>query len=513
MKCCLWHRAGVVVLCMLMLAGCGRSSKPKYRVGVSQCCEDIWRSKMNRELSDELVFHPDMTLIFRQAADDSHLQCMQIDSFIHERVDLLIVSPNEAEAVLPAIDRAYDAGIPIVIADRRVPGNKWTAYVGGDNRQVGVQMAQWLIQMQKRIGHPIEVLEITGNMATTPALMRHEGLLDGLHKSRSIRIVGEASGAWRQDEAERVCDSLLSAYPDVDAIVAQNDLMAYGAATAVKRHGWNIPVLGVDGLSGEGGGIEAVLKGRIAATATYPSRGDLILQRAAEILHGEPFARETNLFSLLVGPDEAKAMVMLYTEHETQMAALLKLRSNMNHLTEHYNLQIIVIWLLIAFILLLIVFGTSLWLIYHYHNRMLRESLERQQLQQHQQSMLHQLSSQIDNNTDVLIPQEEEKLFMDRLRAEIEAHISDPELSVESLAVSLCMSRTVLFRRTKAAVGISPVELIRHMRLQRANTLLQSGTMTVQQVAYEVGFSTPAYFARCYKECFGISPADVKNRS
>ena len=119
-----------------ILMGCSSHQDP-YRIGVSQCLDDAWRQKMNYEMERELLLHPDMTLSRRIAYGSNELQCAQIDSFIKERVDLLIVSPNEAKQVQPAVTRAYRAGIPVIVADRRVPGDEWTAFIGGDNYKVG----------------------------------------------------------------------------------------------------------------------------------------------------------------------------------------------------------------------------------------------------------------------------------------------------------------------------------------------------------------------------------------
>ena len=127
----------------LLCTGCS-VRQPQYRIGVSQCLDDAWRERMNYEMERELLIHPDMFLSRRIAYGSNELQCAQIDSFIAEKVDLLIVSPNEAEAVKPAVTRAFRAGIPVIVADRRVTGDEWTAFIGGDNYKVGQLMAQWI---------------------------------------------------------------------------------------------------------------------------------------------------------------------------------------------------------------------------------------------------------------------------------------------------------------------------------------------------------------------------------
>lgn len=503
-----WFAALTFVACQPV------SHAPVYTIGVSQCCDDIWRQKMNRELDDELVFHPDVRLSYRQANDNSALQCRQIDSFIAERVDMLIVSPNESQALQSAVERAYDAGIPVLLADRRIPGNKWTAYVGGDNRQVGVQLAGWLKTQRMLLGHPVRAIEVTGSMTSSPALLRHEGLTESLRGEPDIHIVASHCGNWTQADAEHLCDSLLVAHSDVDVIVTQNDMMAFGAADAVERHGLTIPVIGVDGISGENGGIEAVLKGRIAATVIYPSRGDIVLQRAVQILHGDTYQRETNLLGVLVnGSEEARPVAMMYAEHEAQMAALLELRKHMSNVVANYHTQRTFTVLLVSMLFLLIAISISIWKIYHYRLRISRQQLERDQMLLHQQQLLAQITHDIEQST-VITPassqEEDEQRFVETLSAAIRERMSNPNLKVESLAEELGYCRSVLFRKTKAATGLSPVELIRTLRLRRADQLLKSGQMTVQQVAYEVGFSSPTYFARCYKEEFGNTPGDSK---
>lgn len=217
------------------LSGCGtRETSAEYVIGVSQCSDDAWRTRMNEEMARELIFHPEMCLHIRQANDNSEYQCLQIDSFIAERVDLLIVSPNEAEEVKPAVSRVYDAGIPVIVADRQVSGEKWTAFIGGDNYAVGQLMAQWLLSIAPA-NRPLRVLEIQGLPGSTPMVWRHKGMMDGLQGHDNVQIVASACGAWFRDEARVVVDSLLSVHTQIDAVVAQNDQMAIGGYEVCKN--------------------------------------------------------------------------------------------------------------------------------------------------------------------------------------------------------------------------------------------------------------------------------------
>lgn len=499
----------------LALCACNtRTRVPSYIIGVSQCNDDAWRRKMNQELEYEQILHPEVELRFRQAEANSAIQCQQIDSFIAEDVDLLVVCPNEADEVEPAVKRAFAAGIPVILADRNISGEDYTAFIGGDNRQVGLVLARSLQQMAAAKGSELRVLEITGLHSSTPCVLRHQGLKESLGCDSSVRIVALASGMWFEEPAERVADSLLAIYPDIDVIVAQNDLMARGAAKACARHNRDIAILGVDGMTGDYGGVEAIREGIIACSATYPSRGDLVLQRALQILNGESFPRVTILPSVLVGPDEAEPMALMAEERETEVEAISALRNKLFLLHSEFHMQRILLLLLGLLVLILIVVSVAFWQWVLYRARVEKERAEKERLLNKQRMQLQAMSEQLERSRRAVPTlQEVEQKFVDDLSREIEKRMSDTDLSVESLAEALGMSRSVLFRKVKNATGQSPVELIRVLRLNRAQKLLESGSMTVQQVAYEVGFSSPGYFARCYKEKFGVSPGDGKNRS
>ncbi len=164
----------IAILCMLFLSSCQKCDV-QYRVGVSQCLDDAWREKMNQEMERELLLNPGMTLHTRVANGSNILQCVQIDSFIAEKVDLLIVSPNEAEEVKPAVTRAYRSGIPVIVADRRVTGDEWTAFIGGDNRRVGELMGEWLTNVRSYQKGTLRVLEVTFDTSKAPILRTRGG--------------------------------------------------------------------------------------------------------------------------------------------------------------------------------------------------------------------------------------------------------------------------------------------------------------------------------------------------
>ncbi|MGM9809827.1 MAG: substrate-binding domain-containing protein [Paludibacteraceae bacterium] len=508
---------------------------------MSQCSDDAWRMRMNEEMEQELIFHPELALHIRQAGDNSAVQCEQIDSFIAERVDLLIVSPNEAEEVKPAVSRAYDAGIPVIVADRQVSGEKWTAFIGGDNYAVGQLMAQWLLSIVPE-GRPLRVLEIQGLPGSTPMVWRHRGMMDGLQGHPEVQIVASACGAWFRENARVVTDSLLSLYPQIDAIVAQNDQMAIGgyeacknrmgggkmpgaqaSSPAIKSHsaprlvrsnngnygnnGNNennaIRIMGVDGIVGKGGGVEALLKGEIDMTATYPSRGDLVIQTAVKILSGEPYERIVRLPTVLIDRDAALPLQQIADEIDRQVAVANELESRFNRLWDTARAQRIALIFLVSFLLLLAVLAVVLFRVYRYSLRVKCEREESARIVAQQKKQLEDMTAALERTKT---EQSVDERFVEQLQKTIERHLDDSEFNVEALSEELSMSRAQLFRKTKSLMGVSPVELIRHIRLRKAKQMLLNTDLTIQQVAYSVGFTSPSYFSKCYREFFGTTP-------
>ena len=483
----------IVMLCLLM-TGCN-SRTPQYRIGVSQCLDDAWRQKMNYEMERELLLHPDMTLSRRIAYGSNELQCAQIDSFIKERVDLLIVSPNEAKQVQPAVTRAYRAGIPVIVADRRVPGDEWTAFIGGDNYKVGRLMAQWVIgkasdKGSKAKGKPFVVLEVAGLPGSTPATLRHKGMMEGIEEAKGEGLeakveVQSVMGRWYQENAYEVVSAYLETHPLPDVIVAHNDLMAIGAAEAAG----GVPIMGVDGIHP---GLQAIVDGKIECSATYSSRGDMIIDAAARILHKESYVRDTVLETALVDITAAKPMLKqdeaITRDLETFHVMQVRLDNKWRLLQLDRNILVCCV----CFFFLLFVVSLSFIL---FNQQKMQKEIRRDIL------------PQLEEVQEAIQLSKKDEAFAERLRQVVDDYLKDPNLNVEFLGGKLQLSRTQLFRRVKAVAGKGPLDYIRERRLARADELLRTTDMTIQQVALELCFSSPGYFTKCYKEYFGHLPS------
>lgn len=277
------------------------TSQPKrFVIGVSQCSEDVWREKLNEELRIAALYYNDVDLRISSANDNVQLQTEQINKFVDEGVDLLIVAPGQV-SISPAIDRAYEKGIPVIIFDRRTRSNKYTAYIGADNKQIGSSMGEYLAGALTEGGR---ILELCGLSTSSPAIERKQGF-DSLVACRpGLSIVEQLNADWTEEGAFRAIDSLLSKpHNEFDCVFAHNDRMAMGARRAAEKHGLDlshIKFCGIDAMPQNGGGMELVDNGTLFASYTYPTRGDEVMQLAINILTGKKYNRETQLSSALV---------------------------------------------------------------------------------------------------------------------------------------------------------------------------------------------------------------------
>lgn len=165
----------ILLVIFIILAGCndGRT----YKIGVSQCSQDDWRTKMNDEINREIMFHDDAVVEIRSADDSSAKQIEDINYFVENGFDIIIVSPNEAAALTPVIKEVYDKGVPVVIFDRNINGASYTARIGVDDEGLGRSAAHYALHLS---GKGARAIEIYGLKGSTPAEGRHDGLSGNL---------------------------------------------------------------------------------------------------------------------------------------------------------------------------------------------------------------------------------------------------------------------------------------------------------------------------------------------
>ncbi len=326
-----------LLLIVATLLSCAQRPR-KYVIGVSQCSVDIWRDKLNRELKTSEYFNDSLVVRLASANDDSKKQIAQINKFIDDGVDLLIVAPNQYTSITEAVIRAHDKGIPVILYDRKVNTDKYTAFIGGDNYNMGKTMGQFIGRQLNGHGR---VVEIRGLDGSSPATERHRGFLDGLKAYPGVQLVASEPGNWKEESAIAAMNRILQKTHDFDYVFGHNDRMAWGAYVALKQHGLgqNVHFTGIDAMATEGGGLELVRDGLFEASYLYPTKGEEVISLAMKILRKQPFKRETPLTTTIVTRDNAELLLMEAKDMERQNSNLDIMHKKVDSYFNQYTMQ------------------------------------------------------------------------------------------------------------------------------------------------------------------------------
>ncbi|WP_315192187.1 ABC transporter substrate binding protein [Capnocytophaga sputigena] len=332
---------------------CQRERNPRYVIGVSQCSEDLWRQTMNEELKREVALYQANTeVLIRSVKDDTPKQIADIEWFIEQKVDVLVVSPNESEACTPVIEKAYQQGIPVILVDRKIATESYTAYVGANNYQIGKEAGHYAIGILKGKGN---IAEVRGTKGSTSDAERHKGFVDALKNAPEVQIVAETWGNFLQADAKTQMQQLFQEHPHIDLVFAMNDPMAAGTHEAAMQFNGKIPfIIGVDALQQVG--IQNIENNVQDASFIYPTGGEKVIELAMKILHKQPFERENILNTTVVDKSNVR-ILQLQTEQIAEKQAKIENINNQlsESLIQHTN-QRMLLYLSITAIVLITVF-------------------------------------------------------------------------------------------------------------------------------------------------------------
>ena len=305
---------GVSVLAAGTVTVSAAEKKDKYVIGMSQCnLGEPWRVAMNDQIAMAAEKHPEFEVIFADAAQDNSKQIADIENFVQMGVDLIITSPNEATPLTNAVSAAYDAGIPVILLDRKIDGDKYTQFIGADNVDMGRIAGEYVADTLLPDGG--KVCEIKGLEGTSGGIDRDNGFREGIKKNDKIEIVAVNNADWLREKAITVAEEMLQTNDEIDLFLALNDPMAEGAYIAAKNAGkeGDILFVGFDGLPTPDGGIRSVMDGRLSMTQVYPTGGTEAIESAYQLLvEGKELDKTLTLTSEIVTPDNAEELLAKY---------------------------------------------------------------------------------------------------------------------------------------------------------------------------------------------------------
>lgn len=339
----------IYVAIIVLLTGCAQKPR-KFVIGVSQCSEDVWRDKLNDELKMGEYLNDSLIVKLASSNDDNVLQNKQVNQFIDEGVDLLIVSPNQLSAISKSVERAYDKGIPVILYDRKTNSDKYTAFIGCDNYTIGKSMGTFIAQQLQGKGR---IVEISGLEGSSPALERHRGFMDAIKPYPGLQVVASEEGNWKEEGGIQAMKRILKQTQDFDYVFAHNDCLAWGAYVAARqmRVKRNYKYTGVDGMATEGGGLELVRDGIFEASYLYPTKGDEVIALAMKILKHQSYERDNYLSTSIITQANAALTLMEARDAERQTHNLKTLHKQVDQYLSDYNSQKVMLIGLCLFLL------------------------------------------------------------------------------------------------------------------------------------------------------------------
>jgi len=353
-ECNFWKIVKSIIICFSfasMLFSCSsKPRKPHFKIGFSQCIDDAWRPKMDESMDQEILLQKefDVDLIIKNVHFNSNLQLTHIRELVSEGIDILIITPNEVAGLVSLIDSLYNSGLPIIILDRTISSDNFTAYIGANNYLIGTEVGKLLEEFA--IEHQ-KIWEITGQLFSSPAIERSAGFRDEFHL-QGIPIITVESN-WEENDAFEKADSLLNIGITPDIVYAHNDFMAKGVYNALQKHQKKAIIIGVDGLPDVG--LKMVEEGVLNATFLYPSGGDRAIDLALNILSNKKYEKYNYLNTLRIDSRNVRTLLLQQeiiasqqTKIDKQRAYDIQLSNRIRQTQLFFILALVIIGLLIT---------------------------------------------------------------------------------------------------------------------------------------------------------------------
>lgn len=348
----------LIFLLMGMFGACDViSNKQQYKIGFSQCTgDDQWRITMLKEMERELSFYPGTEFYYEDAKNSSQRQVEQVKSLLDKDIDLLIISPNEAQPLTPIVEEAYEKGIPVIVVDRKIASNKYTAYVGADNYEIGLMAGNYV---GSRMTDATKVIEMLGLPRSSPAIERQKGFADALGKYPQLKIKNQYYGNWLREDAATQVVAHLNAFAETDVVFAHNDQMALGIYQQLKKHNLQhkVKLIGVDALAAKNNGLDFITDKILDASVLYPTGGKEAIRTAYAILNRQPFDKNNILKTLVVDSSNVQLMKMQEEKIDNQQQDIIRQQNMLDEQQKVYRNQRFILNILVVSLVLAVVFG------------------------------------------------------------------------------------------------------------------------------------------------------------
>lgn len=467
----------------------------KITIGFSQCTGGEWREQMNQEILSESRFYDNVEVNIKNASGDIEQQIKDIQSLISEGVDLLIISPLEDSTLIDTFNNLNFHNIPVLLIDRKISSNKYVAFVGASNWDVGVKAAKYIVDLRKET--PTKVFQIKGYDKSTATFEREAGFVNTLNAYDNFDIytviAGKDLDGKKVEQTTQILQDNLQKLKEADVIYAFNDAMALAAYGVLKKNNvQRMPVIiGIDGMLGYNKGINSVKEGMITASIVYPTGGRKAIDVGMKIINKISVPKENQLSTILIDNNNVSA----YYE---QGLNIIELQQKIELLQQKYQKNkeyvqwiIFLSWGLAAVVILLLFSN-----IYTY-----RKKKEILAAKRELDFLDDEESTTSRDNSD------SDKLFKEKIMAYTEQHYMEYDCDLSILMDELSVSRLVFYKNFKQQFNDTPNNYLKKYRLEKSKELILLNQYTYAEIGYKVGFSSPAYFTKCFKDEYDQTPS------
>lgn len=486
----------------LFLISCDGKQK-QYRIGMSQCAAGEWRDQMNHEVMREVLLHDDIMFDFCVSRDSSALQIKDIDSLINIPVDVLIVSPNNPKDLAPAINKAYDKGIPVILVDRDVESESYSSFIGGDNKEAGRMAGQYVAKLYENYeGKKPTVVEIEGDPHITPVKDRHYGFTQEMNK-HGIPF-SSSIGNWHQHLAAAVTDSLIENNLLPAIIFTHSDNMAIGISNKINEldKAGMIDIVSIDGSPQVG--MKMVIDGMIKATIKYPTGGSEAIRTALDILEGKKYERTQFIRPIVIDENNASMLRDQEVKASNMTDDILTLGNRLGDYAKRsdwqFTMVIVLGVMLIVSVISLIIAIRKIRVNKELQHEVMETISAPVPSPDYEEDMFSNINTQTPNGAS----------FTMKLRELIVANISNPNFGVDDMSDALGMGRTAFYRKTKNVTGYTPNDILRTMRLNHAAKMLSTTDHNISDICRGCGFNNPSYFTRAFRDLYGVTPKEFR---
>ncbi|BBP58918.1 sugar ABC transporter substrate-binding protein [Pseudomonas sp. St316] len=289
----------------LMLTSGAALADLKIGVSMSQF-DDTWLTYLRESMDKKAKSLPDgVTLQFEDARSDVVKQLSQVESFISQKVDALIVNPVDTAATQRITKAAVAAGIPLVYVNRRPDDPKLpegVVTVASDDLEAGRMQMQYLAD---KMGGKGDIVILLGDLANNSTTNRTKGVKEVLAKYPGIKIEQEQTGTWSRDKGMTLVNDWLTQGREFQAVVSNNDEMAIGAAMALKQAGTKKGSVLIAGVDGTPDGLNAIKKGEMAVSVFQDAKGqaDGSIDTAVKMVKKQPVEQSVWVPYRLITPE------------------------------------------------------------------------------------------------------------------------------------------------------------------------------------------------------------------